>query len=383
MSLYSLLLLFAVFSCNKSQNQDITFDVGFNSQPKFTGTFQDSKGTEFVYFAEPVSRKCIKVFSTTGQYLYTIPLKEAIGFLQHIGGIQIVSKDTIVINSEYTNQLCAINSEGTILKKIFLNDIVPDKINQYEFGTSYMNYPVSIQKSLFFAADWSSNLNDEKAGKVPQESDKYHEYRAQQQLYKPYLLRITNILDKPTAEFGADSFYYKINNTDKFTYPELPFFTHANDKLFLITPYDKNIFVVDENTLKIENKIPIHSAHTNIGIKPIPIDSFDILGNEATLNYKFQTIGSNTRVFFNEKQNLYYVIVLHSTNHKMTTRDRTEARGFSIITLDSTFKQIAERNFANTDYFGVYIFPIKNGLLIDKKAKPNEKQITFTLFKYL
>lgn len=376
-------MLFLLVACNQNEieNQDIIFDIDFKPQSKFVGTFQDSKGTEYIYFAEPVTRKYMKVFSITGQYLYTVSLKEAINLLQEINGIQVLAKDTILLHTVYDNQFCAINSNGTVYKKIFLHDFSPDKKNLFEFYSSLKPHNVSGSNMLFFHNYWIGNIDDEKLGKAPTEGFEYTKYINKGQYYSPYLTKVTNILEKPAIEFGADSFYARLSPMLS-DFSELPFFSHTNHKVFILSSYSNQLFVVNENTLKIENKIPISSKYTDIGVKAIPIDTIAKY-NMKNIQIESEPKGEFTDVFFNQKRKMYGVVLSYRIrNIKDILNTNKVTSSFSIITLDSNFKQIAENSFANKGY-GNFIIPVKNGLLINKEIKTNDKQIIFTLFKDL
>ncbi len=76
----SVLILLIAVSCSNKKGTHITdklsFSVGFDFQHNFSGVFFDREiNAELIYFAEPVSKKVIKIFDLNGNLIETISLK--------------------------------------------------------------------------------------------------------------------------------------------------------------------------------------------------------------------------------------------------------------------------------------------------------------------
>jgi hypothetical protein len=385
-----ILYLFTLFilSCgaieSQAPNSTIEFNVGYNSQHKFTGSFFNKQNKEFIlYFADPITYKWIKFYSLNNKIIDSINLRPVCKLLGNVDGIHIISMDTIVLNNSKNNQIAVLNSKGDILKFIELNKLKnPIEGLQYSSQLSFLPYlnndtPLN---SFVIGIDFRRDSLDIKKEIIPNGKLDRMKYYAKKYYEAPYLLQINNPFDSlPILDFKLNGFYKNITNNPHCIFGEPPFFKKVGGNYLVISWYSDAIFVYDEkfNFLK---KITIQSDFCSFENKPMAIDSSIFTNGEEKNNNQIQNNSGLINVFYDDVSESYSVIV----KHKFITEQKNAMdifKPFSIITLNKDFKKIHESNYSDSTYLRCAgAIQVKNGLLI--RHENQEKTMKYSFYSY-
>lgn len=374
-----LILLFLVVSCSKSNNanllQTVAFDVDFNISHRFSGTFYDETSKKvLIYFADPVSAKKMKIYDDDGVVKDSINLQRAVEALDYkINGIAVFSKDSIVLNSMYTNKLVFVNRKGEIWKQLDLTRHLIDNDNVYEITSSTMS-DFKMGNSLLFGSDWRMNLND-----VDKKDGLEASINFYNQCFKSnYFFKVSNFkTDSLETKFGLSDFYSRLYDKPAVLVGP-PFYTFVNNKLFLTSNYTNKIFEIDTTALSIRKSFVINSDYTKIGAEPVVASKEGLTNLQEKINTILKSKGFISRIFYNKSVNKYIVIVYHEGKNGEIFDDISK-RPFSIILLDNNFKKIEEIPFFDMKLRGGFSFMTSKGLMIASaeslsEIKSNEKK---------
>ncbi|CAN5458799.1 hypothetical protein BH10BAC1_BH10BAC1_08670 [soil metagenome] len=389
-SIYLTLLMLSLLaaSCDKTLNKaevkkEIEFNIGFNYSTH--GVFYNkSNATEYIYFADYTSKKCLKIFSLDGELVDSISLKSAVEELDEINRISIISPDTIVINSRYSNKIAILNKKGICWKRLDLDTLLNDKNgNHYEIGCSIPN--ILKDGSLLFRSYFKYNTHDLLNKTEPEDQLGYMKYFYKNCYTSPRLIKVTNIYsERPTVTFALHNFYKNISpSPDIIT--ESPNYSVLNNFVFDFSVFSDQLFQINSKTLTIEKKIQIKSKYSPIGFKPIPINEQTILTVQDVINQNYRTKGFLSNIFYNSTKNEYYVLVFHEIK-KENVNKQDYYKAFSVIIYDSTFTNSREYQFAATEYQSGFAIMTEEGLMIPKKENTSDKikngKTVFVLFSF-
>ena len=386
-SIFLAVYLFVLIGCKQESDSKsiipevVDFNVGFNITKRFSGVYYDSiKKEESVYFADPTTRKQLKIFDGRGTVSDSVDLKKLINVLGTVNDIAIYSSDTIMANSLYTNKLAFINRKGELWKYINLNKYMVHEGGVYEISSSSMTN-FKMGKSLLFSCERRSEYNDSLPSVEKSAFSGYKKFY-ENSFNADYFFRLDNVFsDKIKPSYGLKSFY---SNVDKVPaiFPELSNYTYVNGKLLISTIYSDKIFVVNNHTLTIEKAITVKSDYTDVGTEPIPLseESFDDL--QALVNQKARTVGFISGIFFNKNTNHYNVILYHE-NKDMNIK--LSERPFSVIVLDEEMNQINEILFSDLKNYGDFALMTNKGLMIYSNTNsnnPKNREKKFNIYNF-
>lgn len=368
--------------------REVTFQIGFQSSAKYTGVYYDKTlKKEIIYFAEPVTRKCLKTFDLFGNIIDSILLVNALDYLGEIEGISVISKDTIIVNSLYTNKYAIINSQGKCWHTVDLNNAMQNINNNiYELYTSVMPSSIKFQDFLIFNCSWRYNSIDRLNNNEPANDLDYLKYFYKNTLHSPYFIKVNDYISQtPNVEFGLFSFYNQISEFPK-VFVEPPFFKILNDKIFVFSTYSDFLFVVNPYDLEILEKIKITSRYTDIGIKAPSISMETIPYLEKIINDEARTKGYINRIYYNTIDKEYIVEVVHELKKDDVSKANIVFRPFSIIVFNESFTKYNEFNFPKDKYNGGFSALTQEGLMIAKKPnlkiQSNDHEKTFSIFTF-
>lgn len=359
---------------------EITFNVGFSTLSKYTGILsKDTNFGELIYFADPVTNKIIKFFTLRGELVDSIPLNEALKYIHEIDGIAILSKDTIIINSQYTNQIVAINSKGNVWYNIEFGQINDTTHNVYEIYSSAMSNFLKNSNLLIYNCSFRSNTNDKLLGLEPSTQIDYLKYYYNKSYDSPYFVKITNFFtQKPKMEFFLPKTFEK--KTDSaMIFVEPAFYKVENNFIYLFSTYSDNIYIVNTKNFSVEKKIKISSNYTNVGVKPLPINENNINSMQEIINENAKLKGHINRCFYNSIEKKHYVVVFHELISQTQKLKQGLFRPFSVIVFNELFIKENEYIFSEDLYKGGYSILTSHGLMFQKKNTNNEK-VTYSVF---
>lgn len=353
--------------------KQIDFNTGFiDLNFSFCGLFTDkSTNQEFIYLTDPISKKCVKFFDINACLIDSIPLSESLSHFKgnDIGGITPFSKDTIIINSRYTNKIIAINNKGNIWYNLDIDSIITDtaKFN-YEFYASY--WPNTTNNTLLFRA-WPKYRNLISKGDHKKELNKQEEkiYFYSQFYERDYFLKIENFLtDSISSNFCTKKLYKNIYNKGE-RLDISHFFKYINKYIYLISRDTDNIFVIDSGKIK---KIKIKSDYTTIGAKPYKISNdVNVYENQEKKYWKeVLHMGMINNIYYNKNTNEFYIIVQHSLKNETELNKYGEMgkyRAFSVIVCNKNLEKKYEYKFDGNLYNSRVSIMTEQGLLILKK----------------
>ena len=386
--LMPLLFLFLI-SCNNKKTtppftKEYSYNIGFDPSAIHSGSFVDmTTHTEYLYFADFNTNKCVKLFKIdSSTQTDSISLKNAINLLGDIGGISIISRDTIVLNSAYTNKIALINSKGNCYKYIDMNALINTGADHYELSSTFLKQKV-YKHSVLFHAEWRYNTDDEKNGTEPTDRLKHLQYFYNHNFESPYFLKVSAIdTDSIKVQFGLPNFYKSIVPKNSL-YGGVPFYTYAHDQLFLYSEFNDHLFIIDPTTLNLKDSIQISSKYSTVGNKPSLI-------NEQTVNRVQELsdeLGSTTALvagwYYDEQSHCYILILAHKIGKGVEDKIGYKKRPFSFLIYNEKFEMIDELMGDGNAYFAGFNIMTTKGLLIYKnRTHETEKNTTLSLFNY-
>ena len=99
--------------------------------------FNDKKSQkEYLYFGDCTTAKKIRFFTFEGDTIKTISLKSVTNDGEEIDDISVISLDTILALTLYTNKIYCIDGKGHCIKKIYIDSLLPKDSYKYEFHSS-------------------------------------------------------------------------------------------------------------------------------------------------------------------------------------------------------------------------------------------------------
>jgi hypothetical protein len=384
-------LIITFTNCSSSNKKlekvkDIEFNIGYNNS--ITGVCYDcNQQNELIYFANPISQKCIKFFTVDGKLNDSVSLRNAINELANIDGISVISKDTIIINSQYTNRYVVINRTGDIWLSIDMNDLI-DKTEPdfYEFRISSVSNSSTDKNTLLLNCGWYYNKKDRLTNNEPKEFLEHIQYHYDHVYQSPYFFKVSDCFTKrPKVGFGLEDFYKNLAEYSGLTV-EPSTYCLIGDYIYVFSTFSNRIFKVNKNTMKIEKWIEVVSKYTIIGTPMPKITEESVYQIQDTVLYNERTKGLIARMYYAEKENIFYVVVYHEVKDVKGVPERDMKRHFSIIIYDKEFKKLHEEAFVDGIYMGWGVLATAQGLLIPKnntnETKINNGKSIYTLYKY-
>lgn len=383
----TILLSISCINKEKTKNtltpvKDVVFDVGFNTSPKFVNYFFDNN-KQYVYFADPVSRRIMKIFDIEGNFIDSVPLNNVVNEILFVENISFKSLDTIFAFSDYQNKnnIVVFNRKGEIFKKVNLDSLI-SKItdNKYEvYNTS--NYTEFMKNNiLMLNACWIGNKNDKQLNKVPTTSLEFLQYAHTNIYHSNYFLKINDFFSEtPQIKFGFSEYGKAISEIPSLIIGGGSRFSYINNSIFVLTRYNNFIFEVDKKTLNLKRKIKIESNYSKLNRKPLELDSnlIENMNNSLLLD---KTMGRISSIHYNNYLKKYFVVVSHD---KPVEKAETWPSGFSIITYDLDFNKIKEFPFTELKYVFRPILTDKGILLLNyQEYEKDKKRRVYTLFKF-
>ena len=375
-------------SCNRDSKsflvkRNIIFDIGANLN--YGDVYYDkSLKKDIVYFSNATTQHNIKFFNTAGELLQLVPLDSAIKNLDNIARVTIVSHDTIVINSNYTNELLIIDFTGRVMEKQKLaSQLIDESGNQFEFTESV--YPTGQTLStLIYNCNWRANLNDVVNELVPNDAFAYLKYFNEHCYASPYFVTISNVFsDRPKIKYELYGIYQQICNEPSI-FAEPKFYCFLDDRVFFYSMYSNKIFFVNAHNFKIERSVSIVSKKTKIGTSLLRLNYETSMSLQDSVTLKIKTSGGIVRILYNEGKREYYCIVRHASSVESYDKNQIP---FSILLYTKDFVLKDEYVFDNFSFNCMYSLMTKDGLLLlrndtTKTLKKNGK-VTYSLLEFI
>lgn len=395
-TLYTFLFSLLISSCNNvsdnvsekkitiKPSKEIVFDVGFPTMNRYSNIYYSlPDSTEYICFGDVNTNKKIVMFTLNGEKKYDIPLNYVINDGENIEDFSVISPDSILVLSQYTNKLYFLNQKGECWKKIYLDSIVkPANGDKFEYSSSMYQDFILNKNTLIFGCEWRSNKND----KEPKEQLEYSKYFYNNSFKASYFLKISNIFkDSIKYKFGLKNFHSKISN-EPAVMVEGNSYYHYNNRLFCFSWYSDKIFEINPDLLTIKKEIQIKSKYTEIGCTPIPLNENTQNNLQDLINKNLQTQGLMNRFLYDNYRNLYYIIARHtaSPNH-IKDKKKADELASSLLIYDENFNKLKEILMPTESYLTSNILVYKEGILISNNLTSRKdydrKKTRFMLFK--
>lgn len=378
------ILISLLTGCVKTENKNkaepketYRFKTGFEATFRFSGSFIESQnGTEYIYFADPETTKCLKIFTLNGQLVDSISLKDAMIFIAQLGGLSVKSRDTIILNSCYTNLLAIVNHKGEFVKKIEMDSLTKNpKGDHLELYSTWLAQKL-YGNSVFFYTEWRYNLYEKditdrlKDGLIFQK----------QNYATPYFCKIQDYCtDSPKVSFGLTNYFENFSKeTDYFN--DIPRYTCVNNKLFMHNIYSNKLYIIDPLTFNLQKKIPITSQYSSIAASPSPINQETIIKHQEISDSIYATTGAFLGFFYDQPKARYYLTLYHAVPSYLEGQIGFKKLPYSFISMDTTFTDFKEYKMAADTFFGGFSIMTKKGLLINTPGKNMKEDNTYTTF---
>lgn len=342
---------FLVTGCvEKNDGLKVLSDVYFgrNSNCNIVNSyFEHQLSQELIYMYDHDAQKEIKFYTLNGSLVKSVSLRKSKKIVDNIASISVISIDTIIINSDYTNQILVINRKGEIWKKIDLtNKLIDKKQNQYEFVSS--PFPANQNgSSLLLNCCWRLNLKDVAQELPPRDNLEELSYFYKNYYESPFFITLSNIFsDSPKIDYHAPGLCKKIlNNIEILAEP--PSFTCIENNIFIYSLHSDKLFIINRSDFSFSKSIQIKSEFTSIGASTIKINAENIDKVRDSTVYKIENTGRIIRVLFNVRKKEYYCFV----KHKKTNKELNDKRNsFSIIVYKPDFQKKKEYVLDNRLY---------------------------------
>ena len=375
-----LIILLLKSSCKKEDAQEaievketIIFDVGFNPNFNFVGTFFDKiSHEEVIYFAEPVTNKQIKFFNIKGKLLDSINLENLSKMMPTINSLKVISRDTLLFFNY--GEIVVVNKKGAVLKKIDLNKVISkDSSNDvFEISNDFGSNKDCNGQNIILGINWSSN-------KIDNKKLSYKDFFIKN-FNKPSIIRLDNYLtDSITYKFSLQN-HYKSWYKEPKIFSEGFNYRQINGQLFIFSFFSNDILVFDIEKLKVIEKVCVKSNETSIGIKPLGVNETEFSGENVIK--KAKAAGAITDIFYLANKHQYYIIVRHEVDEDNVGNEKD--RPFSIIKYDELFNIVDEiiMTNKNVEFFDYYrVIETKNGFMKLNKKHTNEKSLSFSFIE--
>ncbi|MDD4149622.1 MAG: hypothetical protein PHE33_06295 [Bacteroidales bacterium] len=383
------LLVLLLSSCDFMNKKELclepVLDIHFNTQMAFTasyaGSFIDSNDSkEYFYFCNTPTDQRIDIFDEVGSFVESINLEEVVNKFGDEIFITLVSMDTILIATQYTNELIAINSNGDTWFYLNIDSIFPEEIQgKYRFFSLSQTSFSCNRQNLYFAASPNYNLF------IPEKEFNNYSMEERTLMYysfyynSPYFLKLSNYLsDTISFEFGLDDIYHQIceENSD---YGEFSTYKYVNNKLFFYSRFSNCLFIINPDNFQIEKKLELKSKFTKIGHPAITLSEGKVMEQRAETAQILKKIGKIDNVLFDNSY--YYIVLKHPDLMPINLSKSKYLSFFSVIVLNDDFVFVDEFLFDTKEYNQYSGMMTQKGLAFQKTNTQNEKIYTvFNLF---
>ncbi|MDD3860526.1 MAG: hypothetical protein PHW83_10035 [Bacteroidales bacterium] len=356
------------------------FNPEFAFYPNDSGTFINNKdGEEYYYFCNQSTENELKIFSSSGELTRVISLKNVINTIGNPFTISVLSEDTIIFNTFYTNEIAAINKEGDVWFYLKIDKLLPDSLSyKFEFWSNAHKWGVA--NNLYVLKSWPRYelLVDEKldfAGRTLMYYKGFYN--------SPHFLFISDMFSSnPVLRLGINDLYMDICSDDCL-FSELPYYRLYNDKLIFFSEYSDKLFIINIDNMKIENKIQIKSNFTKVGGDAMKMDFKNLESQMYKQNQERTKKGRILNVLFDKNSGKYLVIVCHTKYNAKFLKHSYIPKYFSVIVLDSNFNQLEEIKFDTDQYSYISGIMTESGIAFEEinqnNIEKNEK--TYVSFK--
>lgn len=342
----------------------LVFPTGFSIRPKHCGyIYSDSLEETLYYFADVNTTKQLKVFRSNGLLISQISLHEAVKKGGRIDKVELVSLDTLMLLSSYSNQLYLLNKKGVILKEINLGGgSLEDKLLSYELESSSSS-PMSIGQNSLLLSLYVVPEQEENSGKSHEEVFNY----VKQANWKcPQFMRVDNVYSD-SIEFKAGFKMYQSlfpKDSTSITFYDLKSYSILEDQIAVFSNFSGRLSIIDPANLELVDSVEIRSSYTSIGAKLYSDQEAKAKDYEEKSNLNLQSSGLIQMVLYNKYRGHHYVLLTKETEAGFYQKNAF--RPFILLTYNKRFEKLGEYEFKDNQYLP-FLIPSEKGFLLQKK----------------
>jgi len=387
------ILFFSLLVCCKGIKEieivkTIEFNTGFvEVYWRFKGIYYDKDyKQEVIYFSDlgqsaeclfpkKIGKSCIKMFNLQGKLLDTIPLINVVNEFnpRKIAFIYPYSKDTIFCGKHTENKIVVINHKGDIYHTINMDTMLPDSLENL-YSINQRNNPYQERNSSKILLHPMLNYRE---SLLKENKSDFNLMDGYELYYKtvhnsPYFFELKNIFsDKINYDFKYYDFYKKHFSIEDVAMSKNSYFKELNNFIFILANSKNLILKIDPENFELLNEISIKSKHTDIGYS----FTFEEKFNDAE-NKKSLYTGRICELFYNEKTEQYFVIVMHSAKNEeeYDSYNEFDFRPFSVIIYNENFENPKEYSFEAHRYICRNAFMSQEGLWMQRKPEKMTKE---------
>ncbi|MDY0143939.1 MAG: hypothetical protein RBR97_18815 [Bacteroidales bacterium] len=380
------LLVFLLASCDfKDKNElclepilDIHFKTEMAFYPNDAGCFMDlNSNKEYFYFCNQTTERRIDIFDPEGNFIDTIDIKKALNKIGETVSLTVISMDTILISTFYTNELIAINSNGDIWFYLNIDSIFPEEIKEKnEFWALPQTSFSCNRKNLYYKASPKFGIIVSEDSSNNHSIEDYNLMFYKKHYNSPYFFKLSNYLsDNIDYEFGLGDIYHQIceENSD---FSEYPKYRYLNDKLIFYSTFSNCLFIINPDNFELEEKVELNSKFTNIGTPAVVLSKDSMFVQMDKTSKAIIKAGRIISVLYDSSH--YYIPLKHQDLMPVNLNKSKYLSFFSVIVLNDDFVFVDEFLFDAKEYDQYSGMMTQKGLAFQKTNIQNGK--TYTIF---
>jgi len=344
----------------------LTFITGFPVKARHAGVHTNQPdGREFVYFADAVTHKKLLFFDTKGNLVDSVGLTAGIDSLGEIAGLSILSMDTIVLSSMYTNKVALIGRRGNVIGVTDLSPMLARPDSAYYETWASATTPFLAGNACYFSIALVANsIRQEQRAPLLNDAQQTARYYHLNNL-SPRIVSVTGIGDEPQVTFALDSFYWKMHS-GPFAMPESGLYECLNDLVFVRSNYSSVIQVLSAHDHAAHTSFSVASRHSAAAISPHATGPSAILHLQDSVNQRLATGGYVQAIRYDVPSGHYLVVLVHSIPATSPAEERGLVRPFSILEYDSTFQLVREHEFEGRRHLMFSLLCLSTGTYIQR-----------------
>lgn len=326
---------------NLQKSAEYSFDVGFLSNHKFMGVI----GSELAptgdtnrilfYFGDPITQKKIKFFNAYNNLVFTTPLFLAHDTLDGIRHFEIFGKDSIIVFGAHNDKLAIINFAGEILGVLSFESRIKPYLDWWlDYYPTYSGSCID-KNNLFLYVEYYSPSKE-----IPPSPPTTFFANA---LNAPFFLKIRNFADTNKMEFtfGLFNFYRRFMN-DTMAMTELVRYNVERDELILFSIFSDSLYFINKDSLTIDRTFRVRSSYTSVSSPPVRLTSTQAYEDYLKQVLRFK--GYISKVMFDDKYDMYMILVAHTFNPEKDT-----SRVYSLCLYSADGKKLQDLTWPQTD----------------------------------
>lgn len=316
--------------------------------------FTDSFKREYVSFADFVTAKKIQFHTLDGKQKWSINLKslmhsEKEKFIYY----QVVSPDSILLMSKYTNRIYLINKQAEVLKKLDYSRLLVAGI---EFVP-----PIYVHGKTVFHAFNKYPINTLST----QEEQVNWEYKS----YQKGCIALTSLEDESRIpEYIGQNLFNRFIKRGEILADGVHFYLNKS-KIYYHSAYSDTIYSISKN--QVRPLFRVQSEMGKIYLTPSTREAYN--KNTNCINEAYLKQAFITSILFDNDRNRMYVLVRKA--------QVGEHFPFNVLVYDQAFKKLDEFQFDGTKHHPNG-FVGKKGLYLLRNYDKNPNQKSFDLLTY-